>query len=83
MTRLQPEHRARVIILAAVRVANSTGLGSVNHSTVCDRCTVATSKTTLKTHFPQISLLQLAVLSHPDADTKKLVKQARELGLIE
>jgi len=85
MTRLNPTQRRKMIVHAAYLVARDTGLKSVNHSTVCNRCPVPTSKTTLKTHFPKIALLQLAVLDEQNTtlvEGLKLMGQAKALGLV-
>jgi AcrR family transcriptional regulator len=75
--RLEPDQRRAVIITAAVRIARSDGFTAISHSLVAKRCTVETSKATVKHYFPDRNSIWHAVI----AECPEFAEQGRELGL--
>jgi DNA-binding transcriptional regulator YbjK len=81
MARLKPAERRSVIVTAIVRVAFADGLHKVNHGTVASRCSVQTSKETVKKHFPLQRDMWAEALMHDDEDAS-LALQAVELSYV-
>jgi len=78
MTKLTHDQRRSVIIVAAVRIAQDTGVWAIAHSTVAKRCVVPTSAATVKHYFPTKADLWRAAIA---ADvTGKAGRDAEELG---
>ena len=77
-TKLAPEQRRNVIIQAALRIGMAEGITAVTHGEVAKRCSVQTSKETVKYHFPVKADLWDAVVAADE--TGAMLKQEREIN---
>jgi DNA-binding transcriptional regulator YbjK len=75
--RLDPHTRSTVIITAAVSIAKDTGLHTVTHGAVAKRCTIETSKKTVRHYFSTQADLWRGVIDR----APEFTMQGKELGL--
>lgn len=64
--KLEPDQRRNVIVTAAVRIGLDKGLVAINHGDVAKRCSVETSKETVKYYFPTKADLWGAAIAADD-----------------
>ncbi len=78
MVKLPISGRQFVILQAAERIARERGMWAVTHGAVAKRCTVPTSKSTVKYYYGTKGALWDALLDNADDD--KLRNDARRMG---
>jgi AcrR family transcriptional regulator len=81
MARLNSARRERVIVSAALRLANEHGLAYLTAERVAAACRVKTSEATVRRYFHTVDQLRLRVAGDPGAG-QKLFHEARDMGLI-
>lgn len=65
-TKLPPDQRSALILTAAVKVANDSGLAEVTFKTVAKACVMSTTPRTVQ-HYFKIGDLRAAVVADPRA----------------
>lgn len=78
--RMKPEARKRMILIAAVKVANKNRIASLTFESVAKSCTLHTTPGTVE-HYFTINELRQAVIVHANANAR-VRKDAVEAGLI-
>lgn len=77
-TKLTPDQRRNIILQAAVRIGRADGITGITHGNVAKRCSVPTSKETVKYYFPVKADLWDAAIEADDTGT--LREQEREIN---
>lgn len=77
--RFKPAVRRKIMLAAAVAIANEKGLLAVTFDNVADRCSVDTSRHTVKYYFRTIPALYSAVVDHKDCNPE-IAEKGRALG---
>lgn len=77
--RFKPAVRRKIMLAAAVEIANTHGLLAVTFDSVADACKIKTSRHTVKHYFRTIPGLYSEVIAHKDCETS-VAEKGRTLG---
>lgn len=80
MPKLTEEQRRAVIMTAAMRIVDDSGLWAVSHGTVAKRCTVPTSAATVRRLYPTKDDMWRACIEADEGG--EVSRQAKEMGWV-